>query len=582
MGGRSGNLGARPAPKVRRPGAHLSCVIPPKTRVVAALALASMAGCSGTIGEGDLPGVPAPGAAQPPDPVTPVVPAAPARPGASPLQDPAPSSAVPRLSRRELENTVFDLFGIRGLASKHLPLDRLDPFDTGEDDNEASAVFVEGLESLAADLGRQVAADAALLRRLSGCAPAAADDQACLRALITNVGRRMWRRPVDAATAGALLATATVFARDGQSFATAARFVVQALAQSAPFLYRLQIGVPDPKRPGVRRLDNFELAARLSYLLWGSTPDPALLDEAQGPAFTPAKLVALASARLGDARASEQMVAFHRMWIGYDGLGVPEALAAPALRESDALVRRVLVTDRRPWSEIFTLRQTFLDPALARHYGLPAPATSAPGWVDYPDPDRSGLLSHASFLSLAARDGDDTSPTIRGKYIATRLLCRTIPAPPPDADADVAPDPGPGGCKADAYAAHRQKGSPCYGCHQLMDPIGFGLERLDGFGRYRTVEKRNPACPISGDGELAGVGPFNGPRQLVRLMLDSGELAGCGVRQLLAFAFGQAPSPDDRSLIERLQEAFLASGTDFRRLVLGIVQDPVFGLRVER
>ncbi len=502
-------------------------------------------------------------------------------PAPASAEDQAPSPALARLSRREVESTLVDMFGIRGLAAMHLPVDKLDPFDTGAADKEPSAVFVEGTESLAYDLAQQIAADAALTTRLSGCTPTAPDDQACLRALITNLGRRLWRRPLDTTTTNVLLTTATQFARESKSFVPAVRFAVAALASSPPFHYRVEIGVADPKQPAVRRLDNFEVASRLSYLVWGSAPDPALLDEAQGPPFTAARLAALASVRVGDPKASEQVAAFHRMWIGYLGLRVPESLVAPMLRETEELVRRVLVTDRRPWSDLFTLGQTLVDPALAKHYGLAAPAGAAPAWVDYTQPERSGVLSHGSFLSLAAREVDDTSPTIRGKFIATRLLCRTVPKPPPEVNADVPPEQKPGTCKAETYAAHRQKSSACYGCHQLMDPVGFGLERFDGLGRYRMVEKHNPACPISGEGELAGVGVFNGMKGLVQRMIDSGELTACGVRQYLQFALGQPGSPRDEALARRLHGTFLASGLDFRRLALALIGDPVFVHRIE-
>lgn len=121
--------------------------------------------------------------------------------------DQAPASALARLSRRELDNTVADLFGASGMAAKHLPPDKLDPFDTARENGDASSVFVEGSEALAYDLAQQVAGNSALTQRLAGCVPARATDQACLESFVRGAGRLMWRRPLDAT----LLTTTTSF-----------------------------------------------------------------------------------------------------------------------------------------------------------------------------------------------------------------------------------------------------------------------------------------------------------------------------------------------------------------------------------
>jgi hypothetical protein len=203
------------------------------------------------------------------------------------------------------------------------------------------------------------------------------------------------------------------------------------------------------------------------------------------------------------------------------------------------------------------------------------------GWAEYTHPRRAGVLSHGSLLSLSARNVDDTSPTLRGKLIATRLLCRDIPDPPSDVNADEPPTRSGDQCKSEAYAAHRDRSSACFTCHQMMDPIGFGLEQFDALGRFREEEKDNPECPISGEGELAGVGTFSGPRELAELMDESGELTRCGVQQFLQFATGRPQSDADAALGERIHARFVDSGEDFRTVVRSLVADPVFLYRVE-
>src|SRR5690606_15688832 len=129
------------------------------------------------------------------------------------------------------------------------------------------------------------------------------------------------------------------------------------------------------------------------------------------------------------------------------------------------------------------------------HYGLPSPGSDA-GWVTYPEASgRAGILSHGSVLSGFSKFSD-TSPTQRGIFVRTRLLCQTVPSPPVTVDVDQPPGvDATGACKAERYRAHREQ-SGCAECHSLFEPIGLGLENFDMAGRYRAHDDGRPDCPI--------------------------------------------------------------------------------------
>jgi hypothetical protein len=198
--------------------------------------------------------------------------------------------------------------------------------------------------------------------------------------------------------------------------------------------------------------------------------------------------------------------------------------------------------------------------------------------VPYGDSGRRGLLSHGSFLSVAAKFGD-TSPTQRGLLVRKRLLCETIPPPPPDVDVDNPPTSPDSNCKVDRYAAHRENGS-CRACHELIDPIGFGLEQFDHLGQFRAVEAEYPECEITGEGTIDGEA-FSGPAGLADHVIDNELLDTCLVAQVYRFAMGHDAGDDDMRYIDDLQTSFRENDYAFDELVLSLVSDDAFLYRRE-
>lgn len=482
-----------------------------------------------------------------------------------------------RLTRVEYDNTVADLVGDDTRpGTALLPEDKKKPFDNRFEEQQASRVLIEAAETLAGDIATRLIADPPRRDNVVGCTPDGADDAACMEGFARTFARRALRRPLADDEVAEYTALGLDYAGQAGDFYVGVEEIVRAVLQDGEFLYRVEIGTEVEGEPGKFVLSEFEVATRMSYLIIGSTPDDALLNHAEaGDLSTVEGRREAARELLASTRARSQVDRFHAMWLGYDELPHAPALTNAMRTETAALVHRVVLDEPTSWLELFTTDETFIDDALAEAYGLPSPGGS--GWVNYSDSGRQGILSHGSFLSVAANP-DDTSPTKRGKLIRNRLLCQDIPPPPPDVPADTPPEAGE--CKVDRYAAHREPGS-CKGCHDQMDPIGFGLENYDREGVFRLHDDGAPQCTIDGIGQLVELGEFSGPAELSDMLLETGGLDRCIVDHLMEYAMGREPSVEEAALIDDLAATFFESEHRFDELVVELVANDAFRFRLE-
>lgn len=487
-------------------------------------------------------------------------------------------SGLRRLTVDEYDNTLADLLGdTTRPGSALLPKEGRTPFDNDFQEQVASQALIEGVEKLAGDSAARLLAEPARRDAVVGCTPTGPSDETCFRSFVERFGRRALRRSLtqDEIDAYASLLTSGVEAGD---FYMAVETAIRAFLQDPSFLYRVEVGTP--VEGGLHRLSGTEVASRLSYLLWGSMPNDDLIDRAEhGELDSPEGIRAAAEQMFDDDRARARMARFHAMWLGYENLKHEESLATAMQEETKALLDRVIFDDGRPWQDVLRAEETYVTDQLATHYGLTPPGSGGPAWVSYADTERKGLLSHGTFLSNGAKFSD-TSPTMRGIAIRTRLFCQTIPPPPPGVVVDEPPPENGSPCKDDRYAVHAQPG--CSGCHDSIDKVGFGLERYDQQGRYRTHDEGLPECTIEGEGEIVGAGTFRGPGGLADLVLQSEMLNRRVVTQLFRFSVGRSTLDDaDEALIDRLTERIGASDFVFQDLVLEHVSSPVFGYRRE-
>ncbi|MCX4244511.1 DUF1588 domain-containing protein [Paraliomyxa miuraensis] len=489
-----------------------------------------------------------------------------------------------RMTQAELDNTLEDLLGdLTRPARQFLSEDEHTPFDNDYRLQLVSRTYVESMEVLSIDVANRLIATPAERDRVVGCTPTGPGDEACFRQFIEHFGRLALRRPLQSEEIDAY-ATLQSFATEvdpaiDNDFYTAVALVISAIIQDPEFLYRLEVGSPTTE-PGVSKLTDLELATKVSYLLWGSTPDDELLADAEaGLLQEPADRAASIERLLADPRARRQLYRWHAMWLGYRGIPHEATLVEAFNRETTALIDRVIFDDRTSYRELFSAGETYVDDYLADHYGFDRPA-GGEGWVTYPS-DRAGILSHGSVLASFSKF-TDTSPTQRGILIQERLQCSPIPRPPPEVDSDNPPGnpDDPTACKEQRYLAHQEVES-CAGCHSLMDPIGMGLENYDIAGVFRATDEGKPECTITGQGELPGVGTFSGPRELSERLLESGRVERCVAQQYLTYATGRTLELDEATAIDRLHEDFEARGLDFRQMMIDLAGSERFGFRRE-
>ena len=401
-----------------------------------------------------------------------------------------------RLTNREYNNTVRDLLGETSHPADAFPPNREDGF----------LFHRAGLMS-SADLETQRTAAEALAATavknagtLAPCAGAAED--ACARTFITSFGLRAYRRPlapeesqrlVDLYQAGRT--------KLGLDHAGAIGLLVEGMLQSPAFTYHWEMGSEKPLvEEKLVRLGAFEMASQLSYIIYGSMPDQALFDAAAGNKLgTQAEVEAQARRMLADPKAREGIAAFVVEWLSLDRVGEKdkEKAAYPEYNdglvdamgaEAQAFVKNIAFEGDAKFESLLTAKFTFTNQALAGLYGIKGAQGAEMKQSPLDPAQRSGLLTQAAFLSLNAKP-EGSSPVKRGKAVYTGLLCGELP-PPPNVVPPVKPASA-GGTTRDRFTEHDT--NPCAkACHKLMDPIGFGFERYDGIGRYRTTDNNLP------------------------------------------------------------------------------------------
>jgi hypothetical protein len=489
-----------------------------------------------------------------------------------------------RLTRQQYESTVAALLGdTSNPAAGFSP----EPGSAQGFQNDAYTLRVRGSEAAQFQAAaRKLAAAAAKgnLARLTPCAATSLSDAACAANLVKDFGRSAFRRPLSDAEHARYLELFQLGTAKRDS-ALGVEVLVEAMLQSPHFLYRSELGQAPSE--GQVRLTEHELAALLSYTFVGGPPDAELAALADASTLSaPGTLAAQARRLLAEPAARPTLWEFYRELFEVTSLAdapkdpsvFPEFEAARADLEASAraFVEHALFEGDSRLGTLLTSTQAFVNQGLSPFFGVGSSSKTLELQTP-PDGQHPGILAHPAVLSvLAARTR--TSPVNRGRFVRQKLLCERIPDPPAGVDTQL-PTPEPG-LTARQQLDQKTSGQPCATCHAQMNPLGFGFEKLDGIGRFRSTDNGQP---IDDSGSLSGTrdidGPFQGLGELSQKLSTSAQVQECLSVQAYRYVFGRGESADDACAIAQVRDHFTSAGLNLQELYLAIVATESFGSR---
>jgi hypothetical protein len=497
-----------------------------------------------------------------------------------------PPAALPRLTETQYRNTLVELFG---LAAPSGPLEGdTKPYlfyNIGASSTTLSELGVQLYEESADALSRYAFADVARRAAFVGCEPTAPGD-ACVESFLRQFGRRVVRRPLAEDEVTRWVNVSKTLA-DPDAW-EGLRLAVAGLLQSVHFLYRVDLGTTQDANASRRPLTGYEMASRLSFLLWDQGPDEALLDAAQrGELDTTEGIKSEAERLLDDPRSRRAVQSFFAQYLDLGRLAginrdpATYPLFTPGITnamrtEIELLVEEMVFERHADVRSIFSTRTTFVNADLAALYGVDAPGATKTTFVQVElpaDGPRAGVLTSGAFLTMNAHESY-TSPTARGKYVRERVLCLDVPAPPPGVNTSLDPVMmgEPPKTVRERMELHRTNPS-CASCHTFMDPPGFLFEHFDSSGAYRTVQEG--VLPIDSSGDLDGK-PLADARGLATVLETDERVGRCMVKQLYRHAQGRLETPGEAIALETLATRFAATSFDFRSLLLELVTHDAF------
>ena len=426
-------------------------------------------------------------------------------------------------------------------------------------------------------------------QRIFSCHPEGAQEQrACAESILTRIASEAYRRPIAKEDAAELLKFYDEGAAE-DGFEVGVRTALQAILLSPEFWFRIERAPADGQEGNVRVTD-LELASRLSFFLWATAPDQALLDvAASGRLSNPAVLEREVKRMLADPRAESLGTRFAHQWLMLQDVGKvwPQAylygdftmqLRDDLVRETETLFNH-LVREDRSLLELYAADYTFLNERLAKHYGIPGVAGEEMRLVRYPaDSQRRGVLSHGSLLQLTSVT-ERTSPVLRGKYVMSVIMGTPPPAPPPNVPAFESSPAGAGGRRLttrERMEAHR-KAAICNSCHRFMDPIGLALDNFDAAGRWRVRENM---ASLDTRGVFYDGTEISTPSELVDVLLKRPvPLARNFTANLFAYAMGRSTEYYDQPAIRAIVRAAEQDGYRMSSLIMGVVKSDAFQMK---
>jgi hypothetical protein len=423
-----------------------------------------------------------------------------------------------------------------------------------------------------------------LRMKFFACDPVKEGDEVCARKLLGEFVHRAYRRPLTEDDLAPLVKLVALAKQQGDDFPTGVRLALKRALTSAEFLFKAELD-DSPASVTPHPLTDLELATRLSYFLWASTPDDELLQTAEaGRLSDPATLELQARRMLDSPKADALVEVFASQWLklrtlnpatpaldvypGFDG-----ALKS-AMRDETSLFFRSFLREDHSALELLDARYTFLNERLASHYGISGVTGPAMQRVELTTPQRGGLLTQGSILTLTSVP-TRTSPVKRGKWVLDQILCQEPPAPPANVPALPEGTSAAGKTLRQLAEAHRSSDS-CKGCHIQMDPIGFSLEHYDGVGQWRD---KDATQAIDATGDFPDGRKFDGAVELGQVLKADPRVPRCISRKVFTYAIGRELNSADTCALDLLTNGMQARGYRLKELALQVVKTNQFRQR---
>jgi hypothetical protein len=484
-------------------------------------------------------------------------------------ENPGTPPRVRVITTQQYLNTVANVFGSSvSMDMKFPPLRRTDGLlSNGAALAGVTAGKIETFQRAASSIAAQVVAPE---RRnyLIPCTPAdeKKSDPECAKQFFSQTGRLLHRRKLSDEELGKYVTAANAASDKLNDFYAGIELTLESMLISPEVLFIVESSDQKPDKNGSRKLDAYSLASRLSFFLWDAGPDDMVLTAAEkGELDSDRGMKNVIDAMLASPRLEDGMRAFFDDMLGFDDFDALSkdpmvypfftgATAADAREQTMRTIVDHLIHKQEDYRELYTTRETFMSPALAPLYQIPA----SRGWTEYTFPEdspRQGLLTQVSFVALRAHPGR-SSPTLRGRALRERILCQVVPPPPPNVDFGKLNNPDAHYKTQRERVAVHLEDPVCAGCHKITDPMGLALESFDGAGRFRKEEN---GAVIDTNGELDGV-PFSDVVGLGKALHDNAALPSCLVDRLYSYGSGGAAKPSDRPLLKYYTAEFQKAG----------------------
>ena len=416
-----------------------------------------------------------------------------------------------------------------------------------------------------------------------------ADELPCAKKIIGTLAHRAYRRTVSDNDMETLLTFYQKGRNEGGSFDSGIEAAIQLILASPEFLFRFEPDPPALAAGAAYRINDVELASRLSFFLWSTGPDDQLLNLATlGKLHDPAVLEGQVKRMLADPKSNALVDNFADQWLYLRNLkninpdfetfpDFDDNLRQAMKQETDLFIGNIIREDRSVM-DLINANYTFINERLARHYGIPNIYGSDFRRVTIADDRRRGLLGQASILTVTSLP-TRTSPVDRGKWILTNLIGMPPNPPPPNVPAlKDHSDPGKLTSLRERLEEHR-KNEPCKSCHKLMDPIGFSLENFDAVGQWRATDE---GAKIDPSGVMFNGAKIDGPVSLREILMAKPEIfAGVFTEKLLTYGLGRGVQYYDMPSIRAIVREAAHNDYKLSSIVLGIVKSTPFQMKVK-